>query len=123
MQAGWRGGGELAQLDAPDLRAQGNRNLARAEADRPNDRPAGAGAGLDQASDMTDRLGEQLAEVQATGDELGRLNLRAEFAGFWLDVDPLRRGTWVNPREPLGILSIRDIGRSTLLLARPKSSD
>lgn len=99
-------GAELVHLDAPDLRVQGIRNLAKAGA--LSAQMTGLQAqdrGLEQASAMTERLGEQLAEMQATGEELGRLKLRAEFAGVWLDVDPLRRpGTWVNPQDPLGIL-------------------
>jgi len=96
----------LAQLDAPDLRAQGARNEARAVA--LGSQLAGLQAqtqGLEQASATAGRLGEQLAEVQATGEELGRLQLKAPFAGVWRDVDRQRQaGSWVNTRDALGVL-------------------
>ena len=61
--------------------------------------------GLEQTSATTERLGEQRAEVQATSDELTRLQLKAEFSGNWLDVDPQKQpGAWVNTKEPIGIL-------------------
>ena len=99
-------GALLVLLDAPDIRATGQRNQAQA---------LGLAAqltglqaqerGIEQTAATASRLGEQLAEVQATGDELGRLTLRAEYAGLWLDTDPQKQaGTWVNPREALGIL-------------------
>jgi putative peptide zinc metalloprotease protein len=96
----------LAQLDAPDLRFQSVRNQARAQGlSAQLTGLQGQERGLDQASATVQRLGEQLAEVQATGEELGRLQLKAEFAGMWLDVNPQKQpGTWVNTREPLGIV-------------------
>ena len=99
-------GALLAQLDAPDLRAQGSRNEARAAALVSQLTGLHAQSqGLEQASATAGRLGEQLAEVQATGEELGRLQLKAPFAGVWRDVDPQRQpGSWLNTREALGIL-------------------
>lgn len=96
----------LAQLDAPDLRYQSLRNQARVQGlSAQLTGLQGQERGLDQASATVQRLGEQLAEVQATGEELGRLQLKAEFAGMWLDVNPQKQpGTWVNTREPLGIV-------------------
>ena len=99
-------GALLVQLDAPDIRAQGERNQARAQGLA--SQLTGLQAqerGVEQTAETAGRLGEQLAELQAAGEELGRLTLRAEYAGLWLDVDPQKQsGTWINPREALGIL-------------------
>jgi putative peptide zinc metalloprotease protein len=96
----------LVQLDSPDLRAQGSRNQAKAHAlDAQLTGLQAMERGQEQASATTERLGEQLAEVQATGEELSRLALRADFAGIWLDLDPQKQaGAWVNGKQPLGIL-------------------
>ncbi len=96
----------LVQLDSPDLRAHGSRNQAKALAlDAQLTGLQATDRGLEQASATSERLGEQLAEVQATGEELSRLKLRAEFTGIWLDLDPQKQaGSWVNGKEPLGML-------------------
>ena len=96
----------LVHLHAPDMQAQGSRNQVKANA--LSAQLTGLQAqerGVEQASATQQRLGEQLAEVQATSEELGRLKLKAEFSGTWLDVDSERKaGTWVNTRDALGIL-------------------
>lgn len=99
-------GDVLIQLDSPDLRASGGSNEARVAT--LSAQLTGLQAqerGLDRTSATVERLGEQMAEVQATGEELGRLKMRAEYPGVWLDVDPsLQAGTWVNSREKIGVL-------------------
>ena len=99
-------GALLVQLDAPDIRAQGERSQARAQGLA--SQLTGLQAqerGVEQTAETAGRLGEQLAELQAAGEELGRLTLRAEYAGLWLDVDLQKQsGIWINPREALGIL-------------------
>ncbi|MFY9722431.1 MAG: HlyD family efflux transporter periplasmic adaptor subunit [Azonexus sp.] len=99
-------GDVLVKLDSPDLRAQGSRSEAKVQALASQlTGLQSTERGLDQASATNERLSEQLAEVQATGEELSRLKLRADFTGIWLDLDPQKQaGTWVNSKEPLGML-------------------
>lgn len=99
-------GALLAELDAPDIRLRGARNEASRRAlDSQLTGLQAQERGIDQASATAGRLHEQLAEIRATNEELGRLALRAEFAGQWLDTDHQQQGgTWVGTRTPLGIL-------------------
>ncbi len=99
-------GDVLVLLDSPDLRTSGGRNEAKVAALSAHLTGLQAQErGLEQASATVERLGEQMAEVQATGEELGRLTIRAEFSGAWLDIDPsLQAGTWVNTKAKIGVL-------------------
>jgi len=99
-------GALLAELDAPDIRLRGTRNQASLRAlDAQLTGLQAQERGIEQASATAGRLGEQLAEIRSTDEELGRLALRAEFAGQWLDTDHQQQaGTWVGTRTPLGIL-------------------
>lgn len=99
-------GALLAELDAPDIRLRGTRNQASLRAlDAQLTGLQAQERGIEQASATAGRLGEQLAEIRSTDEELGRLALRAEFAGQWLDTDRQQQaGTWVGTRTPLGIL-------------------
>lgn len=96
----------LAQLDMPDLQARHDRTQASVNAiSRQLPQLMGQAQGLDLQSAMMQRLQEQLAESRAIEGEAARLQLKAEFAGQWNNVDPhLRAGTWVNTRTPLGVL-------------------
>lgn len=99
-------GAPLAQFDSPDLQAKAARTAATAHA--LDQRLAGLASevgGIDQQRATVERLREQLAEARAITDETQRLDVRAEFDGTWLDVDPLLRpDTWVGTREPVGVL-------------------
>jgi putative peptide zinc metalloprotease protein len=96
----------LAELDAPDLRLRSLRNEASLRA--LDMRLTGLQAqdrGIDQAGVTAGRLDEQAAELRSAADELGRLALRAGFAGLWLDTDRQQQaGVWIGSRAPLGIL-------------------
>lgn len=96
----------LALFDLPDLDLRAQRTSATLEA--LGQRLSGLAAddaGMDQRRATRERMGEQLAESQATREEGERLRVAAEFDGVWLDVDPaLRPGTWVGPRNPVGVL-------------------
>jgi putative peptide zinc metalloprotease protein len=96
----------LATLDAPDLRLRSQRNVASLRAlDSQLTGLQAMERGIDQAGVTAGRLDEQAAEVRSAEDELGRLALRAEFAGLWLDTDRQQApGVWVGPRTPLGML-------------------
>jgi putative peptide zinc metalloprotease protein len=101
-----KAGTALAQFEAPDLQARELRTAATVEA--LSQRLAGLAtedSGMDQRRATSERLGEQLAETQATREEGERLRVAAEFDGVWLDVDPtLRPGTWVSSKNQVGIL-------------------
>lgn len=61
--------------------------------------------GLSQDMRLHRELQENLAESLAVLEESGRLNIRAEFAGIWLDVDPLiKKGVWLNTHDNVGLL-------------------
>lgn len=96
----------LALFEMPDLDQRAQRTSATLEA--LGQRLTGLSAddaGMDQRRATRERIGEQLAETQATREEGERLRVAAEFDGVWLDVDPtLRPGTWVSPRNPVGVL-------------------
>lgn len=96
----------LAELDAPDLRLRSLRNEASLRA--LDVRLTGLQAqdrGIEQAGVTAGRLDEQVAELRSAADELGRLALRAGFAGLWLDTDRQQQaGVWIGSRAPLGIL-------------------
>ena len=96
----------LAQLDMPDLQARRDRNDASVQAlSRELPQLMGKEEGLDTQQATIQRLQEQLAENRAIQDEAAQLELKAEFAGQWRDVDlHLREGAWVSPRVPLGVL-------------------
>ena len=111
LQALHEGGGVargtlLATFSAPDLLARAERSGASVQALR--QRLGGLVAEEDgQAVQpaLRQRLQEQLAEISSVRQEEGRLQVRAEFDGVWLDVDPLlRRGAWVGVRDSLGVL-------------------
>ena len=99
-------GESLALLDMPDLHARRARTQASVQAlSRQLPGLMDMEKGLDVQQATMRRLQEQLAEAQAIDAEAARLQLKAEFAGDWLDVDPhLHSGAWVNPRIPLGVL-------------------
>ena len=62
-------------------------------------------SGLAEDAATRQRLNVQLEQSRATRSEIARLNLRAPFAGVWLDRNPdWQPGQWVNGKEALGIL-------------------
>lgn len=99
-------GTPLVLFDAPDLQIRALRTTASVQA--LNRRLTGLAfedSGIDQRQATSERLGEQIAEAQATSEEVSRLRVKAEFDGVWLDVDPtLQAGTWVSTRNQVGIL-------------------
>ena len=99
-------GALLAELDAPDVRMKGIRNQASLKAlDAQLTGLQALERGLDMANATAGRFSEQLSEIRSTEEELGRLALRAQFAGRWLDIDPQQQsGTWVSSRSSLGML-------------------
>jgi len=101
-----REGDLLVQLEMPDLQARHDRTQASVNTiSRQLPQLMGQAQGLDLQPAMVQRLQEQLAESRAIDGEAARLQLKAEFAGQWTDVDQhLRAGAWVNARTPLGIL-------------------
>lgn len=108
MQPGARveAGQVLATLDEPDLASR----LTSSEANARSYEARLSGlladpSGLAEDAATRQRLNVQLEETRATRSEIARLNLRAPFAGIWLDLNPdLKPGQWVNRQEPLGIL-------------------
>ena len=97
----------LVQFEAPELTARESRTEASVQA------LARHLAGLVGAQERSiteqqvsaGRLREQMAEATSIREEAGRLQMLAEFKGVWLDTDPnVRSGTWVGPRNQLGIL-------------------
>lgn len=99
-------GALLAQLHLPDLQARKQRTQASVNAlAQQLPQLMGQAEGLDVQQATTRRLQEQLAEFRAIEDEAALMQLKAEFAGQWSDVDPhLRAGAWVDTRTPLGVL-------------------
>ena len=101
-----KAGTSLAMFEAPDLQARQLHTAATVEA--LSQRLAGLDtedSGMDQRRATSERLGEQLAETQATREEGERLRVAAEFDGAWLDVDPtLQPGSWVGTKNQVGIL-------------------
>ena len=97
----------LVQFEAPDLIARESRTDASVQAlSRHLAGLVGAEEhGMNQQQASTERLREQLAEATSIREETGRLQMLAEFEGLWVDTDPtIRNGTWVGPRNPLGVL-------------------
>lgn len=99
-------GAELASFTTPELLARESQVQAGAAAlER---RLAGlldSGDGVNRQMALTERLGEQLAEIRGVRAEAGRLRIPAEFDGEWRDVSPLLRpGTWVGVKSALGVL-------------------
>lgn len=102
-----KAGEVLARFESPDLVARGVGVAAvAASLER---RLAGLGAdeeGKGQQAATSQRLQEQLAEAHSIQDEVGRLQITAEFEGIWRDVDAtLLPGTWVGAKYPLGIVT------------------
>jgi len=99
-------GAPLAQFEAPDLAAREVRTDALVQALQ--QRLTGLVAderGMEQQKTATGRLQEQLAEAEAVLEETGRLQIAADFAGQWADVDPaVQPGTWVGTKTQLGVL-------------------
>lgn len=100
-------GAILVQFEAPDLLARASHTQASVQA--LSRQLAGLVGdderGMDQKKASTERLREQLAEATSIQEESGRLQMSAEFQGLWVDTDPtVRNGTWVGPRNPLGVL-------------------
>ncbi len=99
-------GEELVRLDSPDLHDQGQQASANISA--LGARLSGietVEGGLAQRNATRERLGEQVARQQSVDDELDRLRIRAGFAGYWLDVDPLAGiGSWAGTQKPIGIV-------------------
>src|SRR5690606_11934395 len=102
-----RAGARLALLDSPDTRSRAEQAgiLAAALALQ---RDQSIGRRID-AAEKAVRLGEelarQLAELGAQRGELARLELRADFDGQVVDLDPeLRPGGWVSANEPIAMV-------------------
>lgn len=96
----------LVKLDMPDLQARQARTQASVNAlSRQLPQLMGREQGLEVQQATIQRLQEQLAESRAIEEEVARLHLKADFPGYWDDVDRhLRAGAWVNTRTPLGVL-------------------
>ncbi len=93
---------DSAKLRNDSKRAQINANATQAALTT-------AESGPDQNRDQVARLGQTMqqfqAEDRAAGQELARMQLSADFAGRWTDVDPtLAVGAWIRPQDPLGTL-------------------
>ncbi len=103
-------GAVLARFESPDLLAR--ERLAQASADALERRLAGlleVSGGREQALATEQRLQEQMAELRAVRDEVGRLRITAEFSGQWRDVDRLLRpGAWLGVKVPAGVLTDTD---------------
>lgn len=99
-------GTQLAGFEAPDLIAQQVRSHVTAQA--LEQRLAGLIAderGGQEKQVTLRRFYEQQAESHAIDEETQRLQIKAEFDGVWLDVDPsYKPGTWVDVKTPLGVL-------------------
>ena len=99
-------GSTLALFESPDLQVRALRSEGLTAS--LNQRMYGLLAeesGMDRQQATSERLGEQLAETRGIRDEVGRLQVNAEFDGIWLDVDPtLHAGTWISAKNPIGIL-------------------
>lgn len=99
-------GALLAAFQSPDLVAKQERIQSAVHA--LEQRLAGImadtrGSVLKQAT--LQRFYEQQAELVAIAEETQRLNIKAEFEGLWIDVDPLLQiGTWVDAQTLLGVL-------------------
>lgn len=96
----------LVVLNEPDLdsRAHSSEANARSYEARLSGLLADP-AGLAEDAATRQRLNVQLEQTRATRSELARLQLRAPFAGHWLDLNPnWHSGQWINGQEPLGIL-------------------
>nr|WP_221189721.1 site-2 protease family protein [Azomonas macrocytogenes] len=96
----------LAQFEAPDLRAQSLRSEVAAQSlDRQLGGLIAEQDGHERSQATAERLREQIASVRAVAAETARLQVTAEFAGTWLDIDPLlRAGSWVGPQTPIGVV-------------------
>ncbi len=97
---------ELALLEVPDLKDR----AAAVEADiyAYNSRLAGIidhRQGLQEQAATSRGLAQELARARSISAEQQRLQLLAPFAGLWLDIpEDIHAGTWVNGRQPLGML-------------------
>lgn len=101
-----KAGQVLAELDAPDLRAQVRRLQAGAEALR---RELAGSVGREDGALRRNLILEAMRREQAAldsqHDELARLRLEAPFDGRLVDRDPqIVAGAWVSERQPLGVL-------------------
>lgn len=96
----------LATFIAPEYSARAARNQASVQAlNQHIGGLAGDQKGLAQDMRLRRELQEHLAESLAVQEESGRLNIQSEFAGIWLDVDPLlKKGVWLNTHDTVGVL-------------------
>jgi len=101
-----KAGTTLASFNAPDVQARDLRTEAQLTSLQQRLKGiAVEDSGMDFRQVTRERLVEQLAESRATQDELGRLSVKAEFDGVWLDVDhALQPGTWVGTKNQVGVL-------------------
>ena len=101
-----RAGEVLASFTTPDLDAR--QRQIEAESTSLEHQLSGlldTRGGITQQMTLSQKLGEQQAQMQGVHEEQGRLTIPAEFDGEWRDVSPLLRpGGWVGVREPLGVL-------------------
>lgn len=97
----------LARFGSPDLVSR--EQLALASVEALERRLAGLqemSGGREQAMATAQRLQEQMAELRAVQDEVGRLRITAEFSGHWRDVNSLLRpGAWLGVKAPVGVLA------------------
>ncbi|MEN0106490.1 MAG: HlyD family efflux transporter periplasmic adaptor subunit [Pseudomonas sp.] len=99
-------GDTLAVLDEPNISATIHSNEASIRGYQ--ERLQGLMAdpmGLAEKTATLQRLDVQEQELRSAHAEIARLQLKAPFAGRWLDVDPQwQAGQWIGSREPLGML-------------------
>jgi putative peptide zinc metalloprotease protein len=100
-------GEPLVTLDSTKLRSDSQR--AKINASATQAALTTAESGPDQNRDQVARLGQTMlqfqAEDRAAGQELARMQLGADFAGRWTDIDPtLQVGAWIRPQDPVGTL-------------------
>lgn len=102
-----KAGETLAQFESPDLLARGVGIAAVATSlERRLTGLSAEDDGKSQQAATSQRLQEQLAEANSIQEEVGRLQIAAEFDGVWRDVDAtLLPGTWVGAKYPLGIVT------------------
>jgi putative peptide zinc metalloprotease protein len=93
----------LFVLESPDMRLEGNRAAAQAEArDRELVGLAGLPDGEDRRAQVQGQRDQFDAEARMYRVETARLQLTAPFAGIATDIDPqLAPGVWVQPRQAL----------------------
>ena len=106
--AGPAGKGEpLVTLDSAKLRSESQRAQINASATQAA--LTTAESGPDQNRDQVARLDQTMqqfqAEDRAAGQELARMQMGADFAGRWTDIDPtLAVGAWIRPQDSVGTL-------------------